>query len=142
MGLLLRSKCYYRKVRCPPYSDWMTLPLTEKPDRALFILHWHILSQIAHISSCKHKTPEDWYRHSLAVLDTLVTITKDITTSQRDIPLYLVDILPPSCPYIIISSLRHIENSEFKQQGWDATATQLRMCLQQYNKRWDAPDRK
>ncbi|KAJ5577691.1 uncharacterized protein N7459_006655 [Penicillium hispanicum] len=106
-------------------------------ERALFILHWHILAQVPHMGYCKHKSREQWRESSLAALDTLVTMTKDVTASQDTIPLSLVDILPPSCAYIILASLRHIENAQVKRRGWSAAEKQLRSSLQKFHHRWN-----
>ncbi|KAJ5974384.1 hypothetical protein N7481_011594 [Penicillium waksmanii] len=106
--------------------------------RALFTLHWEILTQVQEMTHCRHKSPEEWHKTSSSALDTLVKIMEDIAATQNGHSISVVESLPPSRAYLMRAALRHIEDAEIKSETWEQTKTQLELSLAQFDQRWGA----
>ncbi|OGM46450.1 hypothetical protein ABOM_004554 [Aspergillus bombycis] len=103
--------------------------------RALFILHWHILSQPAQPFSSEL---EEWRQKSYDTLDTVSNMVIDINNTHEDIAPHLIDQMPPSCVYITRAALKHIHDSAcWKSKSWLwETEKQLNASLDQFSRRW------
>ena len=88
------------------------------------------------MTHCRLKSPDEWSYRSRAALESVTKMVEDIAASESDVPLSLVDVLPPSCAYITCAALRHIRASEVKSDVWNATEQQLHTSLEKFRRRW------
>jgi hypothetical protein len=75
---------------------------------------------------------------SSAVLNTLITMTEDITTVHSDVSLPLMDSLPPSFAFIISTTIENMKYSEFQNDRLDVAKKKLDLSLQKFHQRWGA----
>lgn len=75
---------------------------------------------------------------SSAVLNTLITMTEDVTMVHSDFSLPLVDSLPPSFAFIILTTIKNMEYSEFQNDRLNAAKKKLDLSLQKFRQRWGA----
>ncbi|RDW77881.1 hypothetical protein BP5796_05733 [Coleophoma crateriformis] len=99
--------------------------------RAMFTLHWHILSQSQQVVTDKHRSLEDWCTYSRAALDTATKMVLDIAETHETLDRYQCVCLTPSHSYMIRAALKHIyESGEWQDVSWLQSAEKrLRACL-------------
>ncbi|KAJ6107745.1 hypothetical protein N7523_009068 [Penicillium sp. IBT 18751x] len=90
----------------------------DRKNSALYIIHLHVLAVLPQIGLCKYKSPDIWNTTSCAALDSLTKMEAQTATIRSDLPLELIDVLPPSCIYIMRAARQHIENSYDKTKHW------------------------
>ncbi|RYP54700.1 hypothetical protein DL769_010305 [Monosporascus sp. CRB-8-3] len=106
--------------------------------RALFTLHWHILSQSTPpIVSAKYQSLEKWCNRSQAALDTVAKMVVDVVEAHENL-----EFVAPSYSYIIRAALKHIYGkTEWKDESWLRGAEErLRTSLDQFNYYWNVND--
>jgi hypothetical protein len=65
-------------------------------------------------------------------------MTEDITTEHSDFSLQLMDSLPPSFAFIISTTIKNMEYSEFHIERLDVAKKKLDLSLQKFRQRWGA----
>lgn len=83
----------------------------DRKYRALYIIHLHILAMLPQMGPCKYKTPGIWNTTSCAALDSLTNMEARTSAIRSEVPMELIDALPPSCIYIMRAARKHIESS-------------------------------
>ncbi|KAJ5524841.1 hypothetical protein N7494_011491 [Penicillium frequentans] len=87
--------------------------------RAIFILHREILHQVAHMSACKRKSPEQWLESSRTALDSITKMVQDIAMSHNGVSVPDLDTLPPSCAFVTRAALLHVDSTGVDGGQWD-----------------------
>ncbi|KAF1939492.1 hypothetical protein EJ02DRAFT_456896 [Clathrospora elynae] len=99
--------------------------------RALFILHKHILRLDT------TSVDSQWRKHSQAALDTVTQMVVDIARSHRRIHNADVDIIAPSCSYVVRHALQYLYEKRYADSNaWFLDSDTLRESLNKVNGRW------
>ncbi|CRG91815.1 hypothetical protein PISL3812_08869 [Talaromyces islandicus] len=106
--------------------------------RTLYILHLQILNQASQINQSHKRTPSELRSKSSAVLNTLITMTENITAAHSDFSLLLMDSLPPSFAFIISTTISNMEYSEFQGDRLDSAKKNLDSSLRKFRERWES----
>ncbi|RDW85288.1 hypothetical protein BP6252_02878 [Coleophoma cylindrospora] len=87
--------------------------------RAMFTLHWHILSQSQQLVTDKHHSREDWCTYSHAALDTATKMVLDIVETHENLDRYQAVCLTLGHSYMIRAALKHI----YERREWRDTSS-------------------
>lgn len=92
------------------------------------------------MSTCKHKSQEQWRDSSRAALDSITKMVQDIAMSHNAVSFAELDTLPPSCAFVIRAALRHVDNTGVGGDQWDRarTSDQLQISREKFDHRWNA----
>jgi hypothetical protein len=132
MELLLYSECDGHQVSSPPcrtigYYKYL---------RALYIIRWHILDHVPRMSACEYKSPGEWWDNPHEALDSVTNTETRTAATQSDLPLELINALPPSC-WFGRAALQHIGDSGDKSKVWGIDDGELRKTKKKLEDRWD-----
>ncbi|RFU31442.1 hypothetical protein B7463_g4874, partial [Scytalidium lignicola] len=133
LGVLMRQRNEKEGIFCEAIA--ITI-------RALFTLHWHILSQSLHVVSAKYQSLEEWCKCSHAALDTATKMTHDVVEAHEHLDIYQFACVAPSYLYIVKAALKHIHGrTEWKGDRWLQSA-EARLCtaLDRFNYHWNVND--
>jgi len=134
MGLLLHIECDGNQVS-PLFP--ITGLYTYSISRALYIIHWHILDQVPKMGSCTYKSPSEWQINSYAALDSITKMEARTAATRSNLPLELIDALPPSCLFLMREALKHIGDSGDKSKVWGINDQELKNATKKLEDRWD-----
>lgn len=71
-------------------------------------------------------------------LETTRQMTQDIATTQNDMSLEEMDVLPPSCrAFVLRQALRYVDDLGALRNRWDAAREQLNESLRILDERWN-----
>ncbi|KAJ5976949.1 hypothetical protein N7501_000291 [Penicillium viridicatum] len=73
---------------------------------------------------------------SCIALETITQMTQDITTTQNDLSLEEMDVLPPSRAFVLREALRYVDDLGAKRNRWDAAREQLNESLRSLDEQW------
>ena len=106
--------------------------------RALFALHRHLLEHILGPLSESGNLTSEWFKKSHDTLDTVTKIFADSVNSHESLAAHLIDVLPPSCIYIIRAVLDHIRESPGLKKSLESEGIykRLQTSLNQLSHRW------
>ena len=108
--------------------------LADNVQRALFILHCHIIAQPTQTLGATL----DGRNRSLTTLDTAARMVLDIVETNNNMERYAFDHVAPSYTYMIQGSIWHLSmRIEGDHESWMLTSrNRLLSALDQFNRRW------
>lgn len=109
-------------------------------DRALLILHAHILDQVQYTAQCKRRPPAQWRANSHSVLNTVIRMMDEVIINHNEIPLSHRDTVPPTTACLVRVVLEYVRCYGVDNVGWDCEG-EMGIYMQRYNYRWgfDSP---
>ncbi|CAI6088313.1 unnamed protein product [Clonostachys chloroleuca] len=107
--------------------------------RTLFILHWHIITQLE-ICAPRYEPRDVWLARSHEALETVAKMVIDIAdlllaTPVQSTAMYMVDTMPPQYPYIACAVLGYLRTRKFTEEPECSTKARgiLQMWLDKYS---------
>jgi hypothetical protein len=89
-------------------------------------MRWRILDHVPRMSACEYKFPGEWWDNPHAALDSVTKMeTRTAAATQSDLPLELINALPPSC-WFGRAALQHIGGPRDKSKVWGIDDEELR----------------
>ncbi|CAG9988225.1 unnamed protein product [Clonostachys byssicola] len=107
--------------------------------RTLFILHWHIITQLE-VCAPRYEPRDVWLARSHEALETVAKMVIDIAdlllaTPVQGTTMYMVDTMPPQYPYIARAVLGYLRTRKCTEEPeWSKKAREiLQMWLDKYS---------
>ncbi|CAH0051974.1 unnamed protein product [Clonostachys solani] len=107
--------------------------------RTLFILHWHIITQLE-VCAPRYESKDVWLVRSHEALETVAKMVIDIAdlllaTPVQGTTMYMVDTMPPQYPYIARAVLGYLHTRKSTEESdWSKKAREiLQIWLDKYS---------